>query len=566
MIIVLLFHLYITAICILTGCLFYNLFFNKEHVKNKPIYFLAFTGLIVITAIGQLMALVVPVNLFSFLPVIIFIILFSIIKRNELVPIYKSIFALQANVSPAQWILLAATWIMILVINAGPTMMDDTDSYHIQMILWIQEYGTVPGIANLHERFGFNSSWFSSIAVFCPPGSRQNFFSILNGAISFWLSAFFILNFKTPISLIGTAKNSFLNSEVYLFLAALLCWPMIRGNASTANYDFIATSLIVVLFLNTIRNRKELTAQPTFEWVLWPAYLLTVRIINYPLLLLSIFSFYQIIKSHQWRLFRISFLASAVLIIPFLARNVLLSGYPFYPSMQMAFINVDWKADRVLTEKILEFIKYFNRINVSHSSIENTKQLEFPYWPVEWFKHLFYFDKPIVIAGLSGFIFLFSYLRKLLRQYSAITIFFAIVLLLQLISWFFIAPDPRFAYGNLLCGSYLIILLIERKLNLLTGFLLKKQSLLILSVAILLFATVKPIRNEKYRNFIFPFTIPQPPAELIKIEDLTLRIPKKILNNWNPRCYATQLPCLYVLNPKLRLRGNSIKQGFRLEK
>ncbi|MFM9910859.1 MAG: hypothetical protein ACKVOW_16080, partial [Chitinophagaceae bacterium] len=71
---------------------------------------------------------------------------------------------------------------------------------------------------------------------------------------------------------------------------------------------------------------------------------------------------------------------------------------------------------------------------------------------------------------------------------------------------------------------------------------------------------------EKYRNLIFPFAIPQPPTELIKIENLTLRIPKKILNNWNPRCYATNLPCLYVLNPKLRLRGNSIKQGFRLEK
>ena len=43
---------------------------------------------------------------------------------------------------------------MVLTLNAGPTVMDDTDSYHIQMVKWIQEFGSVPGIANLHLRFG----------------------------------------------------------------------------------------------------------------------------------------------------------------------------------------------------------------------------------------------------------------------------------------------------------------------------------------------------------------------------------------------------------------------------
>ena len=57
---------------------------------------------------------------------------------------------------------------MILVMNAGPTIMDDTDSYHIQMIKWARDYGSVPGIANLHLRYGFNSSWFISVALLSP--------------------------------------------------------------------------------------------------------------------------------------------------------------------------------------------------------------------------------------------------------------------------------------------------------------------------------------------------------------------------------------------------------------
>src|SRR6185503_10426523 len=73
---------------------------------------------------------------------------------------------------------------LILVMNAGPTQMDDTDSYHIQMVKWIQEYGTVPGIANLHERFGFNSSWFSSIALFSFSSKTTGGFTIMNSIIS----------------------------------------------------------------------------------------------------------------------------------------------------------------------------------------------------------------------------------------------------------------------------------------------------------------------------------------------------------------------------------------------
>src|SRR5690606_29625386 len=94
---------------------------------------------------------------------------------------------------PTQFFLgVCSYWLLILILNAGPTMMDDTESYHIQLVKWIKEYGTVPGLVHLHERFGFNSSWFISIAGFIPSGGNVNYFTILNGTLSLWLSAYFI--------------------------------------------------------------------------------------------------------------------------------------------------------------------------------------------------------------------------------------------------------------------------------------------------------------------------------------------------------------------------------------
>ncbi|MDR1863585.1 MAG: hypothetical protein LBQ67_06670, partial [Treponema sp.] len=41
----------------------------------------------------------------------------------------------------------------------------DTDLYHAQTIRWLNEYGTVPGLGNLHSRLGFNSSWHTFAAL-----------------------------------------------------------------------------------------------------------------------------------------------------------------------------------------------------------------------------------------------------------------------------------------------------------------------------------------------------------------------------------------------------------------
>jgi hypothetical protein len=50
------------------------------------------------------------------------------------------------------------------------------------------------------------------------------------------------------------------------------------------------------------------------------------------------------------------------------------------------------------------------------------------------------------------------------------------------------------------------------------------------------------------------------------IDGITFRIPGSMNNNWNARCYGTDLPCLYKIDPRLKLRGKNIHSGFRLEK
>lgn len=565
MLILLVFHLFISTICIGTGCLFYALLPQQRDVSSRSIIFYAFSGLISITLITQVLVLFMPIDLLASGLVIGLTIILSFIRRKRVILLYKNVLLQFRKITTTQLLAIAATWMMILLINSGSIMMDDSESYHVQMVKWINEYGTVPGIVNLHERFGFNSSWFSSIAFFFSTGKLINSYTALNAVISFWFCAFLITKL-IPAPTEGSLKKTSFNIPLLLVLIlAILCWPMIRGNAATANYDIISTAIIAILFINTISQDKN-ESIPYVEWIIWPVYLFTVRIINYPLLLLSLFSMFHLLKKKDWVFASSTIVLSACLLLPFIVRNVMVSGYPFYPSTHFDIFPVDWKTDPKIITELIDYIKYFNRVNVMFQDLDVTRQLEFPGWIITWFHYLFRYDKPIVIAGLSGFLLHLVFLKRSLKTYSTAVNYFILVLILHILSWFFVAPDPRFAYGSLICGAILLFRLPDNFNRFISNKLRPAFLLSVFSLLVLFYTGMKFFKQEYYRYAISPLPLPKPSTREIKVDSIIVRIPEKILNNWNPRCYATELPCLYIIRPGLQMRGKSIQSGFRLEK
>ena len=570
MLLLLLLHIVITLLCLSTGFLSYHYIVRDKSVNNqyRPIIFYLITGLISLTLVSQLLVLFFPLKGYWLHGLSLLVIVLLLIARKSFMEFVAHIFNELKKQGSLALAIILILWIMVLVLNAGPTMMDDTESYHIQMIKWANEYGTVPGIANLHERFGFNSSWFISIGLFIPETHQVNFYTLLNGIISFWFCSFLVSQLS---HLLDKQKGkSISSSDAGIILILLFCffgWPMIRGNCTTANYDFITTFIVSVLFIKLLQRRREITDNPfTAEWIIWPVYLFTVRIVNYPLLLLSLYGFYCLLKGNQWRHLTILSGVSLCLVLSFIARTVILSGYPFYPSAAFNIFNVDWKADTGMMKGLIEYIKYYNRVNVMFVPLEETSKLNFPGWIVPWFRYLFMYDKPILITGLSGFALSLLLIKNFIRIFSTHFRFFITVLAIQLLSWFFIAPDPRFAYGPLLCGVMLLpaLLLNNKTININRKVLY--YTFVCLVTVIMAYIILKAGRNKSYQNFLLPYRLPQPPVREIIIDNIHLKIPEKVLGNWNPRCYATDLPCMYIVDPKLRARGSNISDGFRLGK
>ena len=288
-------HIIISLICLFAGMLLHILFKNS---RNEAIVVYFISGLIAITCMGQIAALFTAVGPFLQLTIASLLLLAAFLKRNALVAILKRLKNESLPASRMELISFLSLWVLLIVYASGPTQMDDTESYHIQMVKWLKEYGTVPGLANLHERFGFNSSWFTSIALFAPTSRQVNYYVILNSLISVWF-VFYLLRiiFKT-----NSGRPSLQIAATCILGIALISFPILRGNAATANYDSITCLLILVLFGETWQKGDSFhNWQPGPEWLLWPAYLFTIRVTNMPFTLLLVPALYIFLKRSKRR-------------------------------------------------------------------------------------------------------------------------------------------------------------------------------------------------------------------------------------------------------------------------
>lgn len=561
MLIALLYQIFIFTFCLTAGYFTNAAFLGYTASRNKPWILHLFTGIIGTTFLSQWLVLWIPIQLSTTLPCGVTLLLLLFVYRKHAIPFFKDLKTSMSHGSAAEWISYTALLLLVLVYTAGPTSMDDTESYHIQMIKWINEYGTVKGIAVLHERFGFNSSWFIAIAGFVPGKGSFQLYNVLNGTVSIALG-YYLLS-ETFRAKKEQNHAYFLTTAALLFLS-LVCWPIIRGNAGNSNYDMITAALLVVLLLESFRHRNALMKQLSLEWILWPVFLFTVRIINYPVLILSLTMFIWLLGAKNYRQAGALLFFSILLVAPFIARTVYVSGYPFYPLMAIDPFSVDWKPDPAIVQERIDFTKYFNRVNVMYMDLEETRKLPFPDWIYYWFRYLFRYDLPWVILGISGILLFVTRFRYSIRHWGNGLYIFSLVFLLQLISWFIISPDPRFIYGTLIGGTFFLCYALFSVVKLPRMIPLPVFAM-IMSTGLVLYCVTLWIRKENLRNPIQPIALTAPTFKTVQVDGVMFHLPEKVNGHWNTRCFGTPLPCLYIMDPRIHLRGKEIKDGFRLE-
>lgn len=412
---------------------------HKDGLSNALILrFL--TGVVVVTVYAQTFSLFYKVGIKANILLIIVTLFVFVYRKNHIKHLLrKEICDKRVLVTAFIGVLL------VLPFAAGANQVYDTYLYHAQAVRWIEEFGCVKGVANLLTRIGFNSSSFALDALFSMKniGVDQSFRPVNS------LLAFIAILFSVS-HICKWRKHAFHMSDM-LCAGCILYILLIIGELSSLSTDAVVNLglfLMMIIFLDYL-ERNEREAFPYAMLCIFELWLITVKLSTAVIIVNAVLPIYYLLRSKKWKEIGLYFGLGLVVIIPYFARNLVVSGWLLYPSTLVKVYDFEWLVPVNLVDRTANYIYSWARI--PGAGFEDTLYGGFLNWFPVWLQNL---GRDYVI-GFSwvAFLLVVSILYSIfykkgqkVQGLNRVGIFiFFISTAGAMIFWFFTAPNIRFA-------------------------------------------------------------------------------------------------------------------------
>jgi hypothetical protein len=455
--------------------------------------------------------------------------------------------------------------------SCGPCEYYDTGLYGANSVRWIQTYPVVPGIANLHGRLGFNSSVFLCIAALGQGVWKELGFHLFTGLM---LSAMWATLLPACARVVRRVATS--PADWYYTILALptFIWTT-RSRIVGTQTDEPATVVCLIatgiLFEQSCQeDRRDQRKSHTFRLVLATtlfslAVAFKVSTIVFALLAWCLaFRGIWLLRrsSHQRTKYFFAALAlSTLILLPWCARGIILSGYPFFPATVFAF-PVAWRIPLSAARWYAIGIQSWGRI--PDTPFRDTRGL---HWLGDWLNHAVRnrpsFQVPLGIS-LAGLVLGLTprFRGKPYPSCPWLSLLFPSIV--GMIFWFAASPDLRFAQFAIwttaaTLGAWGIVSLDLQLHRSRTNFLL--ATLILSSIWCLIsFGWKEPLRA--LRGVQQPPPLPKPALILQHtLSGLAVYVPAQ-----GQQCWDAPLPCTPYFDESLRLRNaSSLRWGFTSE-
>lgn len=480
-------------------------------------------------------------------------------------------------------VLLVVMVMGVWLANRAIEPMKDVDAglYYINALQWIIAYPIVPGLGNLHERLAFNNSSFLYDALLNVGSWHWKFQHIATGLLLFVLLAQMLLNMARLLS----QKDGYSTRHPYYFYQGLLVPPVLlyvfQNSISTLSPDAVVFILGIVLagqvlvFLIEKGNFSENDEQ---RYRLFFIVVLSSVGVSVKFSFLFFGGSSILLVSLVWicvnrscarqgyiRMLLLSWAGGLFLLIPWVIRNVILSGYLVYPIASLA-VPVDWQVPRALTLSILYWIRSWARLPGVHwVSVLPTSD-----WLQSWLNSV----PPFVIQPLQLTLLMLVALGLLQgtatygTKKSQGLWLFLVPPMMGLIFWFVSAPDPRFAGASFwILAAGLLTLLFER---LVRQYHVPDQMVQLARgmLVLIVFLYVAPLKNPLWIMPSLETASGLPPLPEVRystaVTDSGLQVYFPLENGL---CWDAPLPCTPYVRPGLQLRElGELRAGFRLDR
>jgi hypothetical protein len=529
-------------------------FLSNRILKNEPeqpsFPLTILIGLCVICMYGAILSIFMPLSAGAHLIILAGGLLNFFFQRKAVIQQFSNY--IQTARAASVWLKLffTAAVLYVLYISAQQSFTYDEGLYYAQFIKWMQYYPTVPGLANLHVRFGFNSHWHVLAAIFN--------FSWIPGAAGNQLNG--VLYLMTVLYLLPHSKDSGFIRALKAGLLILINMPQVcvyNIVAPAADLPvFYIGCLIVVVWLEN--QSKNLLAGPGAVFLLLaPLFLVTIKVSAVPVLLLTALILFQSFRRNVFVIVALGI----VILVPWVIRNIILSGYPLFPMELPDLFHTGWSVPVSVihaTRLDISAFAFYRTADIARFTAETLSQRY-----GTWFgQHLRINDKLLLLVTMISPLVVLLRRRHLPANFVSLYVF----LILGCGFWLLQAPDPRFAYGYL--APLFVITLV-----LCIPFLQKTRYVLMLSIfaALVFQAGTVLLHNRLNKAFIAEGIVTNTshqtwlsPAPYTRQAVATHETPFHLYVPLNTElCWDTPLPCADHLPKGVKMRGTSLREGFQ---
>ena len=412
-------------------------------------------GLLLVTVVALLLGIVWPLGSGIALWVLLVLIGFGL-----LIATWQMVAAIrQCGSAPsARWWICGVVLGILLLVCAGWALGEptnyDTGLYHIGAINYARDFPTITGLANLHERFGFNSSMWPLSAWLGSLGWAGNEYRLVNGLLLTLLLA------DAALRLVGAKRTPVLPGTVItvlgsiLVLGAMAQYPGRLLASSAQDSAALILGLVAVAYFSDAMARRRWWERPEARAALSVAVIAAISgALMRPLgwvLAAGIWTVALVVAALGREMLAAARSLAPVTVVAVLAgvlmgvRDYILSGWLLYPAGLIGF-RVEWRYPdpSVSSDRIAAWAR------TPFQDVQST--LADSSWVGGWLQRLptdWSIPALGALLGLAGLLWWLSRGRRDQWLWRGCVAALAPVALL-LIAWFITAPDPRFAWAGI---------------------------------------------------------------------------------------------------------------------
>ena len=365
------------------------------------------------------------------------------------------------NISKAPKPAVIASVAVILLMAYGSSrgyMHYDTTLYHASAIRWIEEYGVVPGLANLQSRYGYNSAEFAHNALYSFKWYTGRSLHCTTGFLAM-VSAHLLYDKE-----LFTGRRT-IQSVDFVRIGLLYYLGMLFVQMVSPASDYVANLLIfdiLILMLGRVKDRT-LPADHYVLISLLAIYGITVKVSLAPMVLICLIPFVYYIIKKDVRSILFCIVSGLVIAMPYFIRGYILSGWILYPSTLIKLGNPDWQVPIGEAQYDAKEISMWGR---GITDATKWSEVTLTNWIPSWFAALDTVEKVLITAVITSTVVLVAIEIRLvlsknrggLHGYNILLeLPIAWIMLLGVVTWFVGAPLVRYGLGFILSFPLLVV-------------------------------------------------------------------------------------------------------------